>query len=70
MKAGAVIPGLPSTLSALSPGSQLGLRMHYLDEFTDLEIAEALEISVGTVKTRLAYGLAAMRKVLAEHEGR
>jgi hypothetical protein len=30
------------------------------------EIAEALEISVGTVKSRLAYGLAALRKTLTQ----
>jgi DNA-directed RNA polymerase specialized sigma24 family protein len=41
--------------------------MHYLDELTYPEIAEALEISVGTVKSRLACGLAAMRKALVEH---
>jgi DNA-directed RNA polymerase specialized sigma24 family protein len=31
---------------------------------TYVEIAEALEISVGTVKSRLAYGLQALRKRL------
>ena len=38
--------------------------MHYLQEMTYVEIAEALEISVGTVKSRLAYGLQALRKRL------
>lgn len=59
-----LIAALPSALSSVSPASQLVLRMHYLDELTYPEIAEALEISVGTVKSRLAYGLAAMRKTL------
>ena len=41
------------------------VRMHYLDEMTYVEIAEALELSVGTVKSRLAYGLALLRRRLA-----
>ena len=40
------------------------LRMHYLDGLTYVEVAEALEISVGTVKSRMAYGLAALRKTV------
>jgi DNA-directed RNA polymerase specialized sigma24 family protein len=36
--------------------------MHYIDGLTYVEIGEALEIAVGTVKSRLAYGLAAMRR--------
>ncbi|HEU4561874.1 MAG TPA: RNA polymerase sigma factor [Longimicrobium sp.] len=64
-----LVAALPSALSAVSPASQLVLRMHYLDELTCPEIAEALEISVGTVKSRLAYGLAAMRKTFAELPG-
>jgi DNA-directed RNA polymerase specialized sigma24 family protein len=31
-----------------------------------VEIAEALEVAVGTVKSRLSYGLAALRRVLTE----
>jgi RNA polymerase sigma-70 factor (ECF subfamily) len=64
-----LVAALPSALSAVSPASQLVLRMHYLDELTCPEIAEALEISVGTVKSRLAYGLAALRKTFAELPG-
>ena len=59
-----LIAALPEALTALSPASQLVLRMHYLDEMTHVEVAEALEISVGTVKSRLAYGLAAIRKTV------
>ncbi|MDQ6888274.1 MAG: hypothetical protein M3068_13445 [Gemmatimonadota bacterium] len=33
---------------------------------THLEVAEALEISMGTVKSRLAYGLAALRKTVKQ----
>jgi RNA polymerase sigma-70 factor (ECF subfamily) len=49
-------------LDKLSPASQVVLRMHYLEGLTHVEIAEALEVAEGTVKSRLAYGLAALRK--------
>lgn len=51
-------------LAALPPAAELTLRLHYLEEMTLLEIAEALEIPVGTVKSRLAYGLARLREQL------
>jgi len=40
--------------------------MHYLHEMTYAEIAEALEIPRGTVKSRLAYGLAGLRSLMNE----
>ncbi|HET7229075.1 MAG TPA: RNA polymerase sigma factor [Longimicrobium sp.] len=61
-----LVAALPAALDSVSPASQLVLRMHYLDELTLVEIAEALELSPGTVKSRLAYGLAALRTALAE----
>lgn len=61
----ALIAALPAHVDALSPASAVVLRMHYLDELTYVEIAEALELSVGTVKSRLAYGLASLRRTLA-----
>jgi RNA polymerase sigma-70 factor (ECF subfamily) len=57
-----LIAQLPSRLDKLSPASQIVLRMHYLEGLTHVEIAEALEVAEGTVKSRLAYGLAALRK--------
>lgn len=38
------------------------MQMHYLDGLTLVEIAEALDVSLGTVKSRLAYGLSVLRK--------
>jgi len=52
---------LPDAVSMLPPASQLVIRMHYMEGMTHTEIAEALELSVGTVKSRLAYGLAGLR---------
>ena len=57
-----LIAQLHSHIGELSPASQVVLRMHYLDGLTHVEIAEALEIAEGTVKSRLAYGLAALRR--------
>lgn len=65
-----LVAQIPSRLDALSPASQVVLRMHYLDGLTHVEIAEALEVAVGTVKSRLSYGLAALRRELTGREFR
>ena len=49
-------------LSDLPPGAQVVLRLHFLEEMRLAEIAEALEVPLGTVKSRLAYGLARLRE--------
>ena len=59
---GATLADAPELLAALSPASEAVIRMHYIDGLTHVEIGEALEIPVGTVKSRLAYGLTAMRR--------
>jgi RNA polymerase sigma-70 factor (ECF subfamily) len=59
-----LIAQLAAHADTLSPASQVVLRMHYLDGLTHVEIAEALELAVGTVKSRLAYGLASLRQQL------
>lgn len=53
---------LPAKLAAVPAGAQVVLRMHYLLSLTQVEIAEALEIPIGTVKSRLAYGLMCLRR--------
>jgi RNA polymerase sigma-70 factor (ECF subfamily) len=40
----------------------VALRLFYIDGFSYLEIAEALDIPVGTVKSRIAYALAGLRR--------
>jgi len=57
-----LVAQLASRLDELSPASQIALRMHYLEGLTHVEISEALEVPEGTVKSRLSYGLAALRK--------
>jgi RNA polymerase sigma-70 factor (ECF subfamily) len=55
---------LATALDDVPPASQLVLRMHYMEGLTHVEVAEALDISTGTVKSRLSYGLAWLRKVV------
>jgi RNA polymerase sigma-70 factor (ECF subfamily) len=51
--------------SVLSSGSRAVLVLHFLEEMTPAEVAAILEIPIGTVKSRLAAGLAALRKHIA-----
>src|SRR5579862_979898 len=57
---------LPELLNsdALSPASRAVLVLHFQEEVSLPEVAAILEIPLGTVKSRLAYGLAALRKKL------
>jgi RNA polymerase sigma-70 factor (ECF subfamily) len=55
---------LPGLLDRVSPSSRAVLILHYLQGMTLNEVADILEISPGTVKSRLAYGLAALREML------
>jgi RNA polymerase sigma-70 factor (ECF subfamily) len=59
---------LPSHLAAVSPASRAVLLLHYLQEMTLEEVADVLALSPGTVKSRLAYGLAALRQRLGKRE--
>lgn len=51
-------------VAELPPACQIVLRLHYFEDMTFVEIAEALEIPVGTAKSRLAYGLARLRALM------
>ena len=57
---------LPELLNsdALSPTSAAVLALHFQEELSLPEVAAILEIPLGTAKSRLAYGLAALRKKL------
>ena len=53
---------LLASLDRLSPASRAVITLHYLEELPLSEVAAVLDLSVGTVKSRLAYGLAQLRK--------
>ena len=58
------LPQLPTLLARLSPASRAVIVLHYLHELTLDEIADVLGIAIGTVKSRLAYGLTSLRQQL------
>lgn len=53
-----------ATMDGLPPASRAVLVLHFQEEMTLLAVAAILEVPLGTVKSRLAYGLAALRKQL------
>jgi RNA polymerase sigma-70 factor (ECF subfamily) len=53
---------LLANVARLSPASRAVVTLHYLDELPLAEVAAILDISLGTVKSRLAYGLTQLRK--------
>ncbi len=59
------IEQLPNALADVSPASRAVLILHYLQGLTLDEVAAALEVPPGTVKSRLAYGLSVLRRKLA-----
>ena len=52
-------------IEGISPASQAVLVLHFQEELPLSEVAAILEIPLGTVKSRLAYGLAALRRHLS-----
>jgi RNA polymerase sigma-70 factor (ECF subfamily) len=60
------IDELTQLLDQISPASRAVIILHYLDDMSLAEVAEVLEVNIGTVKSRLAYGLASLRRVVRE----
>lgn len=60
----ALLDALPAHVDALSPASRAVLTLHYAQSMTLSEVAEVLGISIGTAKSRLAYGLRRLREAL------
>lgn len=55
---------LRETVAGLSPASRAVVVLYYLHEMSLEETAEVLGLPLGTVKSRLAYGLEALRRRL------
>jgi RNA polymerase sigma-70 factor (ECF subfamily) len=51
-------------VDTISPASRAVLVLHFQEELSLPDVAAILEIPVGTAKSRLAYGLAALRKYM------
>jgi len=58
-----------ATMDGISPASRAVLVLHFQEEMTLPAIAAILEVPLGTVKSRLAYGLTAIRKQLGHNGG-
>jgi RNA polymerase sigma-70 factor, ECF subfamily len=57
-----LLAGFEAFLDDVSPASRAVLSLHYGQDLTIEEVAAILDISTGTAKSRLAYGLAALRQ--------
>jgi RNA polymerase sigma-70 factor (ECF subfamily) len=57
-----LIERLPQLVESLSPASRAVIVLYYLHEMSLGETAEILAIPLGTVKSRLSYGLESLRK--------
>jgi RNA polymerase sigma-70 factor (ECF subfamily) len=57
-----VISQLPKLVTSLSPASRAVVVLYYLHEMSLVETAAVLDIPLGTVKSRLAYGLESLRR--------
>jgi RNA polymerase sigma-70 factor (ECF subfamily) len=55
-----------STMEGISPASRVVLVLHFREELSLPEVAAILEVPLGTVKSRLAYGLNAIRTQLKQ----
>jgi len=63
-----LIERLPSLIASVSPASRAVLILHYLHEIPLGEVASILGLAVGTVKSRLAYGLSVLRRAFLESD--
>ena len=57
-----LVQQLPTLVGDLSPASRAVIVLYYLHELSLVETAAVLDIPVGTVKSRLAYGLERLRR--------
>lgn len=55
-------------LEGVPPASRAALVLHYLHELSFGEVASVLEVPIGTVKSRINYGLALLRRAMAATE--
>lgn len=60
-----LVEQIPQWLERLTPKGREAVILHYLRGFTTEEVAEILDIPVGTAKSRISYSLACIRKHLS-----
>ena len=62
----ALEPGLLALIERVSPASRAVLLLHYQQQLSIEETALVLHIPVGTAKSRLAYGVSVLRKLVTQ----
>jgi RNA polymerase sigma-70 factor (ECF subfamily) len=60
------LEALRNAVATLSPASRAVLSLHYFEDMTLNEIADVLEIPLGTVKSRLGYGIRQLRMSMGD----
>lgn len=60
------LEALPDLLNQISIGSRVVILLHFMESLKLQEVAEVLDIPLGTVKSRLAYGLTSLRRLAAD----
>ena len=58
--------GILSAIEKVSPASRAVLLLHYRQNLSLEETAAVLDLPLGTVKSRLAYGISVLRKLLQQ----
>jgi len=56
-------------LAALPPGQRRAVVLRYYEDLPEAEVARLLRVSVGTVKSQAAKGLAALQSILEVRDG-
>lgn len=64
-----LIEKIPDWLDSLTEKGREAMILHYLEGFTAEQVAEILDIPVGTVKSRVSYSLACIRKQVSNKKG-
>jgi RNA polymerase sigma-70 factor, ECF subfamily len=59
-----LIEHLPRFIARVSPASRAVLILHYFHEMSLAEVADVLGLALGTVKSRLSYGLYSLRRAI------
>jgi RNA polymerase sigma factor (sigma-70 family) len=63
-----LVAALPALVGELPPACGVVVRLRYLEELSVAEVAEALNVPAGTVKSRAAYGVVLLRRRLSIEE--
>jgi RNA polymerase sigma-70 factor (ECF subfamily) len=58
-----VLELLPELVAGIPPASRAVVLLHYWEDLSLEKVAEVLDLPLGTAKSRLSYGLAALRRM-------